>query len=302
MQPKQSIFSELKGKLSCSETMARHVWFRTGGVAELFFTAQDAQDLSNFLQQKPKNMPYFPIGVGSNLLVRDGGIAGIVLKLGKGFSGLDYDAETGIITAGAAVMDAHLARFTQTCSRTGLEFYAGIPGTVGGAVAMNAGAYESDTAACLQAVEIMNVDGSRQWFPSAELAFAYRKSLLPEGAIILQARFATQAGDQAKIAEAILAIQTRRAQTQPIGSRTGGSTFKNPKDGKAWELIEQAGMRGYCVGDAMMSDKHCNFMINKNKASGADLENLGEAVRAQVQMNSGILLEWEIRRVGYWHG
>ena len=190
------IFHGLKGKFTEQEPMSRHVWFRAGGVAQYFFIAEDIDDLTNFLKQKPKDMPYFVIGIGSNLLVRDGGIDGVVIKLGKGFASLSYDETNGMINAGAAVMDANLAKFAGEYSRTGLEFYAGIPGTVGGAVFMNAGAYESDTATCLYEAEIIDGAGNRSWLGVDALNYAYRKSHLPKGAIILQARFKTEAGDK----------------------------------------------------------------------------------------------------------
>ena len=292
------IFRGLKGKLTEQEPMNRHVWFRAGGVAQYFFTPEDSDDLTNFLKQKPKEMPYFVIGIGSNLLVRDGGIDGVVIKLGKGFASLSYDETNGMISAGAAVMDANLAKFAGEYSRTGLEFYAGIPGTVGGAVFMNAGAYESDTATCLYEAEIIDGAGNRSWLGVDALNYAYRESHLPAGAIILQARFKTEAGDKQKILRAMTEIQKRRNQTQPIGARTGGSSFKNPDGHKSWQLIDAAGLRGAQIGDAMMSEKHCNFMINRGNASGADLEKLGEQVRAKVYENANIMLEWEIRRIG----
>ena len=290
------IFQQIAGKLLPQEPMRKHVWFGAGGAAELFFEPADIADLQNFLAQKPKHIPFMVIGIGSNMLVRDGGIDGIVIHLGKNFAKLSY--QDNMLVAGAAALDIHLAKYAGTQRCAGLEFYAGIPGTIGGAVVMNAGAHGSDTSEHLASIDVIYPDGTLQNLPASALKYSYRHSQLPEDAIILQAYFNTVAGDCEQIQAKIAQIQQRRRDTQPVGVKTGGSTFKNPEGHSAWRLIDEAGLRGTKIGDAMMSEKHCNFMINQGTASGQDLEDLGEYVRAEVLKNSDIQLEWEIKRIG----
>ena len=276
--------------------MKKHVWFGAGGTADLFFIPADVEDLQLFLQHKPANMPVTTIGIGSNLLVRDGGIRGAVICMGKSFSNLNY--ADGIIEAGVGVPDIHLAKFSAEQSCIGMAFYAGIPGTVGGAVIMNAGAHGSDTSEHLHEINVMHPDGTMQTLAKSALHYSYRHSQLPPEAIVLRASFKTKQGDKEQAKQAITEIQRKRRDTQPVGVRTGGSTFKNPAGHSAWKLIDAAGLRGKKIGDAMMAEKHCNFMINCGKASGEDLENLGEYVRKTVNENSNIMLEWEIKRLG----
>ncbi len=290
------VFQQVRGALLPQETMRKHVWFGAGGAAELFFVPQDIADLQMFLAKKPKNLPYMLMGIGSNMLVRDGGIAGVVIHLGKNFAHLNYQDK--MLIAGAGVMDIYLAKYAGTQGCDGLEFYAGIPGTIGGAVVMNAGAHGSDTSEHLASVDVMYPDGTLQNLPASQLKYRYRHSELPAGAIVLTAYFNSIAGDSEQIKAKIADIQQRRRDTQPVGVKTGGSTFKNPAGHSAWRLIDEAGLRGTKIGGAMMSEKHCNFMINQGTASGQDLEELGEYVRAEVFKKSAIQLEWEIKRVG----
>ncbi len=295
--PKDAL-NDLRGVVRADEPMAKHVWFGAGGAADLFFMPEDITDLQSFLSKKPAEMPLTVIGIGSNLLVRDGGIRGAVICMSRKFTQLDYSDNDGFISAGAGVPDVHLAKFSAEQSCEGMAFYAGIPGTVGGAIIMNAGAHGSDTSEHLQEVDIVHEDGTLQTLSADALNYSYRHSELPSNSIVVTARFKVKKGDM-EIAKAnILDIQRKRRDTQPVGVRTGGSTFKNPENNSAWRLIDGAGLRGYHVGDAMMSEKHCNFMINQGKASGADLENLGEYIREKVFNHAGITLEWEIKRLG----
>ncbi len=290
------ILNQLRGTVKLDEPMKKHVWFGAGGTADLFFIPADIEDLQLFLAYKPTSMPVTIIGIGSNVLVRDGGIRGAVICMGKSFSNLNY--VDGFIDAGVGVPDVRLAKFSAENSCIGMAFYAGIPGTVGGAVIMNAGAHGSDTSEHLHNIEVMHPDGTVETLPKNALDYSYRHSTLPEGAIVLQARFHTKQGDKEQAKQAITEIQRKRRDTQPVGVRTGGSTFKNPAGHSAWKLIDAAGLRAAKIGDAMMAEKHCNFMINCGKASASDLENLGEYVREKVSENSNIMLEWEIRKLG----
>jgi len=288
---------QLRGKLMPQVTLADLTWFRVGGPAEVLYAPADEADLAYFMANTPAAIPVTVIGLGSNLLVRDGGIAGVVIRLGRGFG--DIKIEDGArVRAGAAVPDVKVARAAADAGITGLSFYRGIPGCVGGALRMNGGAHGRET--CEVVVEARAVDrqGRVHVLPVADLHYAYRHCGAPEDLIFTEALFQGEAGDPAAILADMDGIAAYREQAQPIKSRTGGSTFKNPPGNKAWQLIDAAGCRGLMVGNAKVSDMHCNFLINEGNATGADLEQLGETVRARVKETSGVELEWEIKRLG----
>ena len=287
---------KVRGRLTADAPLAQVTWFRVGGPAEVLFRPADLEDLSAFLAAKPGDVPVTVIGVASNLLVRDGGIKGVLIRLGRGFVEIAAAGES--ISAGAGALDLNVAITAREAGVAGLEFLSGIPGTVGGGLRMNAGAYGSEFKDVLQSAVALDPRGTRREFALSELNLSYRHCALPEDWIFIAARFAGAKGDALAIARRMNEIQSAREESQPIRARTGGSTFANPPGRKAWELIDQAGCRGLKRGGAMVSEKHANFLINTGEASAADLEALGEEVRARVLASSGIALEWEIRRVG----
>lgn len=286
----------VRGRLTENASLANVTWFRVGGPAEIMYRPADAADLAQFLAEKPADVPVTVIGVGSNLLVRDGGIPGVVIRLGREFAVI----ETGdaAVAAGAAALDLNVARAACETGIAGLEFFAGIPGTVGGALRMNAGAYGAEVKDVLVSAEALDGRGRTHRLGAADFAFAYRSTCVPEDWIFLRATFAGRTGDSDSIARRIREIARTRKESQPVRSRTGGSTFKNPPGESAWRLIDEAGCRGLRVGGAMVSEMHCNFLINTGDATAADLETLGEEVRRRVRAATGISLEWEIKRVG----
>jgi UDP-N-acetylmuramate dehydrogenase len=276
--------------------LAPFTWFRAGGPAEVLIRPADANDLAQFLRALPPDIPVHAIGACSNLIIRDGGLPGVTVKLARGFSSISPEAN-GVV-AGAAALDVTIAEHVAAASLTGLEFLSGIPGTIGGAVVMNAGAYGGEIAEVLDWAEIVTRSGERCRLSAAELAFAYRHSALPHGAIVTRARLRATTGAPATIAARMAEIRASRAASQPIRARTGGSTFRNPPAMKAWELIDAAGCRGLKRGGAVVSEKHCNFLINASNATAADIEGLGEEVRRRVSAASGVNLQWEIKRIG----
>lgn len=286
----------LRGRLKARETLAPLTWFRVGGAAEFFVRPADLEDLSVFLKNLPLEVPVMVMGAASNLIIRDGGINGVVIKLARGFGEVVVEAD-GLIV-GAAALDSTVAEHAAASGLSGLEFLSGIPGTIGGAVAMNAGAYGSDMQAVLDWAEIITRDGQLHRLSVQELGLSYRHSNLPADAVVVRARLRARAGEAALIAARMGEIKTKREATQPVRARTGGSTFANPEGRKAWELIDQAGCRGLRRGNAQVSDLHCNFLLNLGEASAADLEGLGEEVRRRVALQSGVTLQWEIKRVG----
>jgi UDP-N-acetylmuramate dehydrogenase len=292
-----ALLPELRGKLKADAGLKDYTWFRVGGPAEVLYSPADEADLAYFLRNAPSDIPITTIGLGSNLLVRDGGIEGVVIRLGKGFGEIKVE-EGSRLRAGAAVPDVKVARAAADAGISGLSFYRGIPGCVGGALRMNGGAHGRETKEVV--VEARGVDrkGEVHVLPVAELHYEYRHCGAPEDLIFTEALFQGEPGDPAKILAEMDDIVAYREQAQPIKSRTGGSTFKNPPGKKAWQLIDAAGCRGLAVGDAKVSEMHCNFLINEGNASGADIEELGETVRARVKENSGVELEWEIKRLG----
>src|SRR6266853_6195518 len=289
--------SQLRGRLVPNQPLAELTWFRVGGPAQLLFMPEDEQDLSYFLAHLSAEIPVTVIGLGSNLIVRDGGVPGVVIRLGRGFS--NVTAEPGArVRAGAAVPDVKVARAAQDAAIAGLAFLRGIPGAVGGALRMNGGAYGGETKDVLVAARGVDRSGRACIFNNGEMRYSYRDCGVPQELIFTEALFQGTPGDPAIIAVEMDKITESRETTQPIKSRTGGSTFKNPPGHKAWQLIDAAGCRGLKVGGAQVSQMHCNFLINLGGATAAEIETLGETVRRRVKENSGVALEWEIKRIG----
>lgn len=286
----------LTGRVQADAPLAPGTWFRVGGTAEALVRPSSPADLAVFLAALPHDVPVMVLGAASNVIVRDGGVHGVVLRLARGFGEVRVEAD-GVV-AGAAALDATVAEHAAAAGLAGLEFLSGIPGTVGGAVAMNAGAYGGDVASCLDWAEIVTRSGQASRLPAAALALAYRHATLPPGAIVTRARFRAHPGDPATIAARMATIRTSREATQPVRARTGGSTFRNPDGQRAWELIDGVGGRGLRRGGAQVSEKHCNFLLNTGNATAADLEGLGEELRRRVHAATGVTLEWEIKRIG----
>ena len=293
----QAVLPPLRGRVERNAPLGPATWFRVGGPADVLVRPADLDDLLLLLRDMPADMPLTVLGAASNLIIRDGGIAGVVLRLARGFGDVVVEADGGII-AGAAALDVTVAETAAAAGLAGLEFLVGIPGSIGGAVAMNAGAYGVEIKDVLDWAEIATPEGLLRLDAEA-LHFAYRHAQLPARSVVVRARLRAAAGDKSAIAARLAEIRAAREATQPVRARTGGSTFKNPPgDRKAWELIDAAGCRGLTQGAAQVSDKHCNFLLNLGGASAADIEALGEEVRARVLAHSGIALEWEIRRIG----
>lgn len=292
----KSRMPKLRGRLLANQPLAELTWFRVGGPAQVLFMPEDETDLAYFLKHLPTEIPVMVIGLGSNLIVRDAGVPGVVIRLGRGFN--DVKVEGTRIRAGTAVPDVKVARAAQEAGIAGLSFLRGIPGGIGGALRMNGGAYGGETKDAL--IEARGVDrqGNISVYSNADMHYTYRHCGAPEDVIFTEALFEGQPGDRATIAAEMEKITESREATQPIKSRTGGSTFKNPPGNKAWQLIDAAGCRGLAVGDAQVSELHCNFLINRGNATAADIETLGETVRRRVKENSGVTLEWEIKRIG----
>ena len=288
---------DLRGRMQAEAPLKDFTWFRAGGPAELLYSPADEPDLAYFLKHAPADIPVTVIGLGSNLLVRDGGIEGVVIRLGRGFG--EIKIEDGYrLRAGTAVPDVKVARAAADAGISGLSFYRGIPGCVGGALRMNGGAHGRETKEVLVEARAVDRKGEVHVLPVAELHYAYRHCGAPDDFIFTEALFQGEPGEPTAILAEMDGIAAYREEVQPIKSRTGGSTFKNPPGKKAWQLIDAAGCRGMMVGDAKVSEMHCNFLINEGKATGADLEELGETVRARVKETSGVELEWEIKRLG----
>ena len=287
---------KLRGRLMPNQSLAELTWFRVGGPAQVLFMPEDEADLADFLVHLPAAIPVVVIGLGSNLIVRDGGIPGVVIRLGRGFNDVTVDGVK--ITAGPAVPDVKVARAAQEAGVAGLSFMRGIPGAIGGALRMNGGAYGGETKDVLVEARAVDRQGRIHVLGNTDMHYTYRHCGAPEDYIFTAATFAGRPGDPAVIAAEMDKITESREATQPIKSRTGGSTFKNPPGHKAWQLIDAAGCRGLIVGGAQVSELHCNFLINLGTATAADIENLGETVRKRVKDNSVIDLDWEIKRIG----
>jgi UDP-N-acetylmuramate dehydrogenase len=284
-----------RGRLTADAPLGPQTWFATGGPAEVLFRPADVEDLATFLAALPADVPVTVLGVGSNVIVRDGGIRGVVIRLLRGFTGITVDGHE--VVAGAGAPDLNVALTAREHSLAGLEFLSGIPGTIGGAFPTNAGAYGGELAEVLISAEAVDRAGRIFTVKPAELGLSYRHSDAPTDWIFTSARFRAAPGDQLAIARRISEIDSARADSQPR-SRTGGSTFANPPGHKAWELIDAAGCRGLKVGGAQVSEKHTNFLINTGAATASDIEKLGEEVRRRVFDKSGVQLQWEIRRLG----
>ena len=288
---------DLKGRLAANVPLADITWFRVGGPAQLLFTPADEADLAYFLKHAPSDLPVTVVGLGSNLLVRDGGVPGIVIRLGRGFG--NVAAEPGSrVRAGTAAPDVKVARAAADAGIAGLAFYRGIPGSVGGALRMNAGAHGRETKDVLIGARAVDRKGNVYELSLADMGFTYRHSDVPADFILTEALYQGTPGEPAAILREMDEVADYREKNQPIRERTGGSTFKNPPGNSAWKLIDEAGCRGLRVGGAKVSDMHCNFLINERGATGEDIERLGETVRARVKARSGTMLQWEIIRLG----
>jgi UDP-N-acetylmuramate dehydrogenase len=286
----------VRGRLEADAPMAPWAWMRVGGPADVLFRPADIEDLQDFLRALPEDVPVMPVGVASNLLVRDGGIAGVVIRLGGVLKAIRTDGTRVVAEAGA--LDRSVAVAAAQAGIAGLEFYVGIPGTIGGAVRMNAGAFGGETKDRLVSIRALDRAGTLHEVPASALGLAYRKSAVPEDWIVVAATFAGEKAEPAAVKARMDRIKAERAAAQPLSVATGGSTFKNPEGRSAWRLVDEAGCRGLRLGGAVVSDKHCNFLVNTGAATAADLETLGETVRARVEAASGIRLDWEIKRVG----
>ncbi|PHQ69815.1 MAG: UDP-N-acetylenolpyruvoylglucosamine reductase [Sneathiella sp.] len=286
----------VRGRLRENVRLDKITWFQVGGPADFVFKPEDEDDLSAFLKNIPTGLPVYALGVGSNILVRDGGIRGAVIRLGRHFTKMTVDGE--MITVGAGALDGNVARFAADASLEGAEFLSGIPGSIGGALRMNAGAYGADMSDIFVSAVAYDRQGERHTLSLDDMGFSYRHTDIPKDWIFTQATLRLAAGDSQEILGRMADISRNREESQPIRSRTGGSTFANPAGKKAWELIDSIGGRGLIIGDAMVSDKHCNFLINTGAATAADLEAVGEEVRRRVFETHDILLRWEIVRLG----
>ena len=286
---------KIRGEYLPNFNLASLTWFKVGGCAEVLFKPEDIDDLAHFLQHLPSDVPVYVLGAGSNVIVRDGGIEGVVVKLGRGFGSIDGDT---IIRAGAGTLNYNLAQYALQNDLQCLEFLVGIPGTIGGGIAMNAGSYGSEFKDILHSVTMLDRNGQKHVLKPEELGLGYRHNSLKSWAIFVEATFHTTAGNKEEIKAKMDEISSSRKQTQPINQKTGGSTFANPDGYKAWQLVDQVGMRGYAIGDAQFSPLHCNFMVNTSNATATELEELGEMARTKVLEQTGIELKWEIKRIG----
>jgi UDP-N-acetylmuramate dehydrogenase len=290
------LMPDLRGTMEANASLAPLSWFRTGGPAQLLFTPADESDLALFMARLPRGVSWQVIGLGSNLLVRDGGVEGVVIRLGKGFGGIAADGAA--VTAGAAAPDVKVARMAAEAGIAGLSFLRGIPGAIGGALRMNGGAYGGEVKDVFVSARGVRRDGSIVTLGPSEMAFAYRKCGAPDDLVFTEGRFEGRRGDPQVILAEMQAITDQRSASQPVNTRTGGSTFKNPPGHSAWKLVDEAGCRGLRVGDAQVSPMHTNFLVNLGAATASDIETLGETVRQRVEERSGVSLEWEIRRIG----
>ncbi len=286
----------VRGRYSENAPLGQLTWFRVGGPAEVMFRPADADDLAGFLANKPADVPVTVLGVGSNLLVRDGGVPGVVVRLGRPFARIETEGDG--VSVGAAALDLNVALTARDAGIAELEFLCGVPGTIGGALRMNAGAYGSEMKDVVVMARVLDEAGGVHDLTTEDLGFRYRGCGVPAGWLFVAARLRGRAGDPVSIGRRMAEIRDARERTQPIRTRTGGSTFANPAGRKAWELIDEAGCRGLERGGAKVSEKHCNFLVNTGGATAADLEALGEDVRRRVFEISGVTLEWEIRRIG----
>lgn len=296
VEPLITRLPKVRGRYTENAPLHKVTWFQVGGPAEVLFKPADLEDLQEFLKNKPPFVPVTILGVGSNILVRDGGIRGVVIRLGREFASITQDGT--YIVAGAAALDVHVARVAADAGLTGMEFLSGIPGTIGGALRMNAGAYGAEIKDVLISAQVVDEEGDLHNLVSGQLGLSYRDCEVPKNWIFVGATLSGTPSDKPSIKRRMNEIAEKRESTQPIRSRTGGSTFANPDGMKAWELVDKAGCRGLKIGGAQISEKHTNFMINTGGATAADIENLGEEVRMRVFRDSGVELRWEIERLG----
>ena len=287
----------LRGKLTADAPLAKLVWFKSGGAADWLFEPADLTDLELFLDRLDGRLPVMALGLGSNMIVRDGGVPGVVIKLGKPFAGIAIE-DDHVLSCGGGAHGILVASTARDAGIAGVEFMRGIPGTVGGFVRMNGGAYGREVSDVLIDCDVVHANGSLVTLPAAELHYSYRHSDLPDGAVVVRARFQGEAGNPTEIGAKMDAIGEARENSQPLRTKTGGSTFKNPPGKKAWELVDAAGCRGLTIGGAQVSEKHTNFLLNVDNATSTEIEQLGEEVRRRVRDHSGVELEWEIQRVG----
>jgi UDP-N-acetylmuramate dehydrogenase len=287
----------VRGEMTADASLAEYTWFRAGGPADALFQPADQDDLIDFLAAKPADVPVTVIGVGSNLLVRDGGVRGVVIRLGRPFAKIERAGEQ-TLRVGAGAIDPAVSAFARDLGLAGLEFLTGVPGTIGGALRMNAGAYGGDMQQITVSATLLTPAGEVRELTAEEIGFSYRHTEVPEDWVFVEAVLRGHAGDSAEIAAKMAGIRAAREDSQPLRTRTGGSTFANPPGHHAWKLIDEAGCRGLTIGGAQVSEKHCNFLLNLGDATAADIENLGEEVRARVKAKSGVELRWEIRRIG----
>jgi UDP-N-acetylmuramate dehydrogenase len=295
---------EVKGRYSTNEPLAQSTWFRVGGPAEIMFKPSDEADLEHFLKNCPSDIPVMALGVASNIIIRDGGIPGVIIKLGREFAGMQCDGDT--LTIGAANLDLNTALFAQKNGVAGLEFLSGIPGTIGGALRMNAGCYGKEICDILIDAIAYDRNGVKHVVTAQDMNMQYRHTDAPSDWIFVSCRLKGEQGDVTEIKAHMDDIKSKREASQPIREKTGGSTFANPErdvpgTGSAWQAVDKAGLRGFTIGGAQMSEKHCNFMINTGEATAADLETLGDTVREKVKEKTGIELRWEIKRIGVHH-
>ncbi len=286
----------VRGKLTANAPLAPLVWFKAGGHAQWLFEPKDLADLQDFLAHLDPSVPVMALGLGSNMIVRDGGVPGVVIRLGKAFAKVSADGVT--LTCGGGASGILVSSTARDACVAGVEFLRSIPGTVGGFVRMNGGAYGGEVKDILIDCDVVLRDGSLATLANADLGYTYRHSELPEGAVVVSARFEGRAGDPADIQAEMDRISAAREASQPLRSKTGGSTFKNPEGHKAWQLVDEAGCRGLQIGGAQVSEKHTNFLLNTGEATSTQIEDLGEEVRRRVRERSGVELEWEIQRVG----
>ncbi len=285
-----------RGKLDYDAPLAKLTWFRTGGKADMLFTPKDEKDLSEFLKILPREFPVLALGIGSNMLIRDGGIEGVVIRLGKNFSNITLDENSIIV--GSGTPDISVARAAMEAGIAGFEFLRGVPGTIGGALKMNAGAYGSEVKDIFKSAIAIDRSGNSHILKYDDMGFSYRHTEVPDDYIFVSATFEGRSDRRDQIERRMNEIVDAREESQPLRTRTGGSTFKNPEGHSAWKLVDGAGCRGLKIGGATVSEKHCNFLINEGEASAQDIEELGEEVRRRVMNNCGIKLEWEIKRIG----
>ncbi|TAL37415.1 MAG: UDP-N-acetylmuramate dehydrogenase [Alphaproteobacteria bacterium] len=287
---------KVRGRLTPNAPLGHMTWFGVGGPAEVLFKPEDREDLINFIGACPRDIPLTVLGVASNMIIRDGGVPGVVIRMGREFASIE--AQGTNVAAGSAALDINVALAAAKHGIAGLEFFSGIPGTIGGALRMNAGAYGGETKDVLITADVLFRDGTVKEMTAESMGLSYRHNDLPEDVIFMGARFKGREGDVKEIERRMDEIKNKRAESQPIRTKTGGSTFANPDGKRAWQLVDEAGLRGHKVGGAQVSQMHCNFLINTGDATAADIERLGEEVRKRVAEKSGIMLRWEIKRIG----